>query len=263
MPMTVDEYCIGQLYSVAKLSRENTKGNEGVKVLKNEPIEDGSGQYTQKIYEIGKTLMPRWVTVIIPRLKNLSLVEESWNRYPVCLTQYASEYFGSDFSLEVKTMHLNDTGTTENVHNLSKDELKQREIVYLDISNTEDLVSKKTYSEEKDPKHFKSEKTERGPLTEDWQKRSNPVMCCYKLVKVVTKAWWMPSKLARMVQDFSRGAMIESNRDLFLWIDEWIEMDMEDIRKLEDEVQQELKEAFEKGDGKGGAKNEKAAAAKG
>lgn len=39
---------------MAKLSRENTKGNEGVKVLKNEPIEDGSGQYTQKIYEIGK-----------------------------------------------------------------------------------------------------------------------------------------------------------------------------------------------------------------
>ena len=44
------------------------------------------------------------------------------------------------------------------------------------------------------------------------------------------------------LQDFSKGAMIESNRDLFLWIDEWIEMNMEDIRKLEDEVQQELKE---------------------
>lgn len=45
---------MGQLYSVAEASKNETGGGEGVEVLKNEPYEkDGEkGQYTHKIYHL-------------------------------------------------------------------------------------------------------------------------------------------------------------------------------------------------------------------
>ncbi len=45
------------LYSVAKSSRNETSGGEGVQILKNEPFVDDSakqGQYTEKIMHLAR-----------------------------------------------------------------------------------------------------------------------------------------------------------------------------------------------------------------
>ena len=60
MPVTVEEYQIGQLYSVAEASKNETGGGEGVEVLRNEPYDNypllngqyTKGQYTHKIYHL-------------------------------------------------------------------------------------------------------------------------------------------------------------------------------------------------------------------
>lgn len=60
--MTVEEYQVGQLYSVADASKNETGGGEGIEILKNEPYTDhpifhgrfGDGQYTHKIYHIAR-----------------------------------------------------------------------------------------------------------------------------------------------------------------------------------------------------------------
>ncbi|KAK2172525.1 hypothetical protein NP493_955g00003 [Ridgeia piscesae] len=69
MPMTVEEYQVAQLYSVAQASKNETGGGEGIEVLKNEPFTattgiqpdtpllDGSfksGQFTHKIYHLAR-----------------------------------------------------------------------------------------------------------------------------------------------------------------------------------------------------------------
>lgn len=48
------QYQVGQLYSVAEASKNETGGGEGIQVLKNEPYEkDGErGQYTHKLYHL-------------------------------------------------------------------------------------------------------------------------------------------------------------------------------------------------------------------
>lgn len=47
------QYQVGQLYSVAEASKNETGGGEGIEVLKNEPRKDGEkGQYTHKIYHL-------------------------------------------------------------------------------------------------------------------------------------------------------------------------------------------------------------------
>ena len=54
------KYQVAQLWSVAKASKENTGGGEGIEVLKNEPFKNNldlfqnytDGQYTHKIYKL-------------------------------------------------------------------------------------------------------------------------------------------------------------------------------------------------------------------
>lgn len=48
------QYQVGQLFSVAEASKNETGGGEGIEVLKNEPYEHNGekGQYTHKIYHL-------------------------------------------------------------------------------------------------------------------------------------------------------------------------------------------------------------------
>ena len=56
------QYQVGQLYSVAQASKNETGGGEGIEVLKNEPYENvpllggkfTKGQYTYKIYHLAR-----------------------------------------------------------------------------------------------------------------------------------------------------------------------------------------------------------------
>lgn len=59
MPLSVEEFQIGQLYSVTEASKNETGGGEGVEILENEPFTDvplfgsyNKGQYTHKIYHL-------------------------------------------------------------------------------------------------------------------------------------------------------------------------------------------------------------------
>ena len=45
------------------------------------------------------------------------------------------DYMKDGFKLIIETVHAPDRGTQENVHRLSPDLLKQREVVYIDIAN--------------------------------------------------------------------------------------------------------------------------------
>lgn len=67
LPVSVEEYQVGQLYSVAEASKNETGGGEGVEVLVNEPYEkDGEkGQYTHKIYHL-QSKVPTFVRMLAP-----------------------------------------------------------------------------------------------------------------------------------------------------------------------------------------------------
>jgi hypothetical protein len=72
-----------------KKSREESCGEgSGVEILENKPYEDGpggSGQYTHKVYHIGKHI-PSWFCSILPQAA-LRVEEESWNAYPYTRTR--------------------------------------------------------------------------------------------------------------------------------------------------------------------------------
>ena len=82
-----------------------------MEILENRPYTDGpngSGQYTYKVYHIGRHL-PSWFRGIAPKTA-LELHEEAWNAYPYTKS-ILKVPFVENFSLEVETFFVQDGGT--------------------------------------------------------------------------------------------------------------------------------------------------------
>uniref|UniRef100_A0A8C6XL90 Phosphatidylinositol transfer protein membrane associated 2 n=1 Tax=Naja naja TaxID=35670 RepID=A0A8C6XL90_NAJNA len=184
--------------------------------------------------------IPSWFRSILPKAA-LRVEEESWNAYPYTRTRYTCP-FVEKFSIDIETYYISDSGEQANVFNLSPAEKRQTVLDPIDI--VKDPVPLHEYKSEEDPKVFKSAKTARGPLPEDWiQEQKNnpgiyPVMCAYKLCKVEFRYWGMQSKIERFIHDVGlRKVMVRAHRQAWCWQDEWYGLTIEDIRQLEKEAQ--------------------------
>ncbi|OXB70908.1 UNVERIFIED_CONTAM: hypothetical protein H355_008214, partial [Colinus virginianus] len=223
-------YQVGQLYSVAEASKNETGGGEGVEVLVNEPYErDGErGQYTHKIYHL-QSKVPTFVRMLAPE-GALNIHEKAWNAYPYCRTVIT-------------------------VHTLDPDVWKNVEAIYIDIADRSQVLPK-DYKAEEDPAKFKSVKTGRGPLGPNWKKELGkqtdcPYMCAYKLVTVKFKWWGLQNKIENFIQKQEKRLFTNFHRQLFCWLDKWVDLTMEDIRRMEEETKRQLDEMREKDPVKG------------
>ncbi|XP_016295456.1 phosphatidylinositol transfer protein beta isoform isoform X3 [Sinocyclocheilus anshuiensis] len=255
LPCSVEEYQVGQLFSVAEASKNETGGGEGIEVLKNEPYEkEGEkGQYTHKIYHL-KSKVPGFVKMIAPE-GALVFHEKAWNAYPYCRTIVTNEYMKDDFMIKIETWHKPDTGSLENVHDLDPTTWKTVEVVHIDIADRSH-VEPGDYKQEEDPAIFQSEKTGRGPLGPDWKKEllakpDAPRMCAYKLVTVKFKWWGLQTKIENFIHKQEKRIFTNFHRQLFCWIDSWVELTMADIRRMEEETQRELEELRKTGQVRG------------
>lgn len=78
--------------------------------LENKPYSEGpngSGQYTYKVYHIGRHI-PSWFRSLVPK-SALEVHEEAWNAYPYTRTKF-SVPFVDKFSMEVETYFQADSG---------------------------------------------------------------------------------------------------------------------------------------------------------
>ncbi|XP_006891153.1 PREDICTED: phosphatidylinositol transfer protein alpha isoform [Elephantulus edwardii] len=219
-------YQVGQLYSVAEASKNETGGGEGVEVLVNEPYEkDGEkGQYTHKIYHL-QSKVPTFVRMLAPE-GALNIHEKAWNAYPYCRTGVSN--------LRPK------------VHKLEPETWKHVEAVYIDIADRSQVLSK-DYKAEEDPSKFKSSKTGRGPLGPNWKQelvnqKDCPYMCAYKLVTVKFKWWGLQNKVENFIHKQEKRLFTNFHRQLFCWLDKWVDLTMDDIRRMEEETKKQLDE---------------------
>lgn len=156
--------------------------------------------------------------------------EEAWNAYPYTKTRYTCP-FVEKFSLEIETYYYADNGHQENVFGLSGSDLRNR-IVGKCCSNTyhgflqtnrlsdvidvvKDQLYGADYVKEEDPKFYHSEKSGRGPLSDNWleeywkevQGKPQPLpngkslMCAYKLCRVEFRYWGMQTKIEKFIHD--------------------------------------------------------------
>ncbi|KAL6442417.1 hypothetical protein ACFW04_002569 [Cataglyphis niger] len=259
MPLTTEEYRIGQLYMIARHSHEQSDNDEGVEVIENTACEDpvhGKGQYTEKRIHLSSKL-PYWIQSILPRI--FYVTEKAWNYYPFTITEYTvsniryKNYhkislilfqnfffqcsFIPKFHIAINTRYEDNNGSTENCLGLSPIELIHREVDFVDIAYDE--ISAKHYKEEEDPKFFQSKRTGRGPLVEGWRDTTQPIMCSYKLVHASFEVWGMQTRVEDFIHRCIRDILLLGHRQAFTWIDEWYDMSLEDVRQYEEKMQAE------------------------
>lgn len=217
LPLTVEEYQVAQLYTVAEASKQETGGGDGVEILVNEPFSTTahspsppllngdprytSGQYTYKCYHLSQKL-PGIVRTLAPS-SALKLNEVAWNAYPYCRTVLTNSFLGDSFSVKIESLHSSDI-TLQNAHQLSEEELAEREVIIIDIGNI--TPADKDYRPDEDPTTFRSQKTYRGPLKPHWWRDNyeGPIMCAYKLVSCECKIRLFQGRLEAMLQSIVR-----------------------------------------------------------
>lgn len=96
----------------------------------------------------------------------------------------------------------------------------------------------KHYKTEEDPKIFQSMKTKRGPLIEGWR-NDKPIMCSYKVVHATFGVWGFQTRVEAYIHHCIREVLLLGHRQAFAWIDEWIDMSMQDVRDYERQLQEE------------------------
>ena len=149
-------------------------------------------------------------------------------------------------------------------HELPLELLKVREVVHVDLCD-DTIMHASDYKDNTDPKKWHSAKTGRGPLLQsDWVHTVQPVMCAYKLVTIEFKWWGLQGRIKKFAGSVGERAYTcahrehspaqaylrlfgKFHRELICWMDEWIELNMNDIRQLEEKIKVELDERRRRG----------------
>uniref|UniRef100_A0A8B9Q3G4 Phosphatidylinositol transfer protein N-terminal domain-containing protein n=1 Tax=Apteryx owenii TaxID=8824 RepID=A0A8B9Q3G4_APTOW len=197
MPLTTEEYRVGQLYTISKHSHQESEKGEGVEVVKNEPHEDpvhGPGQFTEKRVHLSSP-PPRPTAALSPQCS-----------------------FLPKFSIYIETKYEDNCGDSENIFRSDKI-LGDHEVSFLDIAFDE--IPERYYRSPEDPRYFSSAKTGRGPLREGWRQHTKPIMCSYKLVTVKFEVWGLQTRVEQFVHKVIRDILLIGHRQAFAWVDEW------------------------------------------
>ncbi|PWA19272.1 hypothetical protein CCH79_00014596, partial [Gambusia affinis] len=223
-------YRIGQLYMISKHSHEQSERGEGVEVVQNEPYEDpehGSGQFTEKrIY-----------------LNNCPAGPGQWflkfsmsQRRPGTTIHTPSQCsFLPKFSIHIESKYEDNKGNNDNIFG-SEPREEETEVCFVDIAYDE--IPERHYKESEDLRQFKSKKTDRGNLQEGWIATQDPIMCSYKLVTVRFEVWGLQTRVEQFVHKVIRDVLLLGHRQAFAWVDEWIDMTMEEVREYEHATQE-------------------------
>eukprot|EP01087_Luapelamoeba_hula_P015817 TRINITY_DN4781_c0_g1_i2.p1 TRINITY_DN4781_c0_g1~~TRINITY_DN4781_c0_g1_i2.p1 ORF type:complete len:182 (-),score=34.24 TRINITY_DN4781_c0_g1_i2:12-557(-) len=170
------------------------------------------------------------------------LLEESWNAFPYCKSVYSCPFFDK-FSMTIVSQHAPDAGQQENILNIEGADLRSREVVFVDIAF--DPLDPQYYKPEDDPTLWHSEKKNRGPLAKEWQKTSEPIMTCYKCVRIEFKYTGFQKKVEKYMDGMLRNLMFTFSRQVVCMMDQWADMTEQDVERIEQEVSDLLNKKVE------------------
>lgn len=246
LPYHMADIEIGLLYMVARSSTEDSKGGDGVEILKNEPYERGDerGQFTDKLYHLD-SFIPSAVSWLFPK-KALRLREVCYNAFPHIETTYAHGTLSS-FYMCVETRILDgDRGDCENALGLSRFDLARRKVVKLDLVGSAMRDKKKFYESQYDPANVAPFRKAPVPCLAqaakggDWRQTVEPVCTVYKCVTCEIKIHGLSKKITNFAVRKFHDAFLRYHRRLYAWSDEWWGMTEADVREMERRTREEL-----------------------
>lgn len=227
---------------------QGESSTEGMEYLESSDYknEKESGHFTHKIMHL-KSKIPAIIRWAIPD-KYLHIHERAYDAFPHYLTEYEMPGMGEDFILSTDTKHYeynHETEIPENASGLTDEEIKKREVVYLDILNgptedksfcikgfsyppcgIEELSSNDKPDDSKPPGWIKNYK---GPMT-----------LIVKTVKFHFKWTGVQTAVEKFVlNSIMPSTFMDNHRAMVKWAPDWEKLTLEDVTKME----QEKKEA--------------------
>lgn len=64
-------------------------------------------------------------------------------------------------------------------------------------------------------------------------------MCSYKVVNASFEVWGLQTRVEDFIHRSIRDVLLLGHRQAFTWIDEWIDMTIQDVREYERQIQEE------------------------
>lgn len=125
-----------------------------------------------------------------------------------------------------------DRGTNPNALGLTPEELKMRQVDWIDI--VKDPLPQGGLVCKEDPSKFVSEKTGRGPLRVGFEQNCSPAVCIYKVVRVRLDFGPFQKKAESLLLSVGmRDLLLPLHRQIFCWMDEWWPMTLEEVHAYE------------------------------
>lgn len=248
LPILYDQYQIAHLYTTMDMSKQYTKPGEGVEVLENTPSDPaylphqkpGPREAVAKVQRTSKRYyIPDSITSPVG-LGQIILRDSSFNGFPNFRTTVIVESAGGstvngEFTIDTVCRKGDDNSNEDNVFGLPQGILNKRDVVDIDIV-ADPLPADLTVDDE-DPKKVLR-------LGDNWQDSLVPElsMVVYKLVFVKSRDRDPVKKEAinTLVVDNLRKMFTMFHRKLVCCHDRWKDLNMEDIRIMEDETKDEL-----------------------
>ncbi|CAF0741267.1 unnamed protein product [Didymodactylos carnosus] len=270
LPLTVDEYKIGQQWTELQILRETWISCQNCVTFIDEPKKEYEisasvhrplkGIHTHKKYNLTNQT-PKFLDLISSKSSGngIELDECSWYDYPYTLTIIKNEEHR--ITITIQSVYLQDSGTTDNPFHLTKDQLDKRTIEIINIASKVN----DDYKKEEDPLLCQSKKIERNPFSKSWwesltsnhqhnqaEKHSSqlddvPIMCCYKLVEISTdeksklKAFIANTVSSSLIFNAQKEIYHRFHQKLFCNIDNWYELSLITIHEDEERLKRQIK----------------------
>nr|XP_024000693.1 LOW QUALITY PROTEIN: cytoplasmic phosphatidylinositol transfer protein 1-like [Salvelinus alpinus] len=233
MPLTVEEYKIGQLYMISKHSNEQSGGGEGVEVVRNQPDthpQHGLGQLTEKRIYLNSKL-PSWVSVFVPRV--FYVTEKAWNFYPYTITEYSVSFLPK-FSIRIETS-LRTTMVTTIMCIGDRPTPAESDLSALGCLRR---MGRARLVEGWRLSRWVSEKN--GPRPR-WKGgvRTAPHHVLYKRVQCSFEVYGFQGKTEDFIHRNIQDILLVGHRQAVAWTDEWHGMSLEDVREYERQIQEQ------------------------
>ncbi|KAK8807107.1 hypothetical protein WA158_003866 [Blastocystis sp. Blastoise] len=243
LPISIEEVDVAYRYMVCKANEDITGGGEGCDWKIHEKF-DYSGQNDAKSprkgYEVKETkgwyeykefgitgLLPGFLRTILAGTK-LILDEETYTgEHHSQSVNGISIVPHSSFNLNLETKFLRPEERNDNVFSLSEKELKQRQVMDINLFNEKKLHSICDMST------FHSEKKNIGPFQENWIETTPNICYFYRVVKIN----YIYYNIYHEQIVFTKQICLQ----MIKYMDKWTDMTENDLELFEEEVRKNLR----------------------
>lgn len=252
VPMKL-QYCqAASDYSVTRQMKEYTGGGDGFEIVETQNyVENGlPGHYVYRIFHC-KNKIPSAIRWFVPE-KYAHIHEHDHSAFPHYEGKYVIPAMGDDFILQTVTNHIEyekGKDIPDNLNQWTDDEMKQREVYYLDI-----LDGPSSKGNELDLHGFSCPEIEMSELVSPSKKANDqeipnwvsnydgPITLIIKTVKFNFKWYGAQTLVEKFAGSVWYQVYLDSHRSMIKWAPEWCNLSKDEIYGLEDEAKDQLKE---------------------